>query len=206
MKGKFIVFEGIDGSGSSTQAMMLQNHLVKHNKKSILTCEPTSGPIGNLIRQIQHGRMLVSEDVEKREMVLAHLFAADRMDHLVNDQNGIMASLEKGYHVISTRYTLSSFAYHTFNDDHSLIYSLNKSFMKPDILIYLDCTVECSMDRIHKTRIADLNENHETLRRVKKNYELALDILEYNYRRVDATKSPKLVFWDVLRIIDEIIN
>ena len=206
MKGKFIVFEGIDGSGSSYQAKLLQDHLIKHNQKSILTCEPTNGPIGSLIRQIQLGRTQISEDDEKREKVLAYLFAADRMDHLVNDQNGIIKSLEKGYNVISTRYTLSSFAYHTFNDDFSMIYALNKDFVKPDLLIYLDCPVEVSMDRINNTRIADLNENHETLRRVKENYETAIDILEYNYRRIDATKSPQLVFWDVLKILNDIIN
>ena len=199
MKRKFIVFEGIDGSGTSTLAVMLQDLFIRHNLKSVLTSEPTIGPIGSMIRQILFERVFVSKEQKKREQVLAHLFAADRTDHLYNDKDGIIQHLENGAHVICTRYTLSSYAYHSFSDDFQKTHDLNKNFPEPDILFYLDCPVECAMERISKTRIADINENRENLERVKENYEAAIKKYDIKCIRLNAANTPEQVFSEVVK-------
>ena len=101
-RGKFIVFEGIDGSGKSTQVRILQERLKAAGVYCDTTMEPTGSPIGSLIRQVLTGRL----KMDKR--VIASLFTADRLDHLLNDVNGILAEINQGITVISDRYYFSS--------------------------------------------------------------------------------------------------
>ena len=75
--GKFIAFEGIDGSGKSTQIEYLTEKLKKENIYYYTTMEPTDSPIGSLIHQIMTGR------VKTDNKVIAALFVADRLDHLL---------------------------------------------------------------------------------------------------------------------------
>jgi dTMP kinase len=205
--GKFIVFEGIDGSGSSTQAQMLHEFLLSKAKKALATSEPSPGPIGNMIREIHTGRIFISDDRDKREKVLALLFAADRADHLENDRNGIIKQVKEGYYVVSTRYFLSSLAYHTLaKEDFESVYNLNKSFPPPDYTFYLDCPVECALQRIVSTRLPDINEEESNLRRVAENYKYAID----KYAKligpvsiIDSSRDPSVVREDVISKLSE---
>ena len=75
-KGKFIVFEGIDGSGKSSQMRLLAQYLGDRGVRVHLTCEPTQSPIGSLLRDCLTGKL----DTDER--TIAALFAADRLHHI----------------------------------------------------------------------------------------------------------------------------
>ena len=106
-KGNFIAFEGIDGSGKSTQIGLLAERLKKEGIRCYTTMEPTNGPIGSLIRQVMTGRIRMDNKA------IAGLFAADRLDHLLNEVDGIAAKMEGGMTVLADRYYFSSYAYHS---------------------------------------------------------------------------------------------
>ena len=96
-KGKFIAFEGIDGSGKSTQIQLLNDKLKAEGIYCYTTMEPTDSPIGSLIRQILTGR------IKTDNKAIAALFAADRLDHILNDDNGILTKILNGTTVITSR-------------------------------------------------------------------------------------------------------
>lgn len=191
----FIVFEGIDGSGTSTQAALLHSALISRHERATLTSEPTSGPIGHLIRQINTRRTHVSDQQSVVDTALAYLFAADRFDHLHNDVDGILGRLRDGYTVISTRYYLSSFAYNAHSEaDFALVSTLNARFPQPDLTFYLDCPLEESLRRIQRQgRGPDRQETAENLKRVSSNYERALAAYNGRLVRCDATLPPARV-------------
>ena len=104
LKGTFIVFEGLDCSGSSTQATLLYERLINIGRKVYLTSEPSAGPVGTLIRLFFSGRVILPPARDVRDAQFAYLFAADRFDHLYNPTNGVVKHLEEDVDVISTRY------------------------------------------------------------------------------------------------------
>jgi dTMP kinase len=171
MMPMFIVFEGIDGSGTSTQAQLLAKSLEGVGHPAIVTTEPSNGPIGNLIRQGMKRRVLFTDDKEKFDHQMAYLFAADRHDHLYNDVDGVFKLINEGFFVISTRYYFSSFAYHCENgDDFEFVRNLNNKFPEPDIVIYLDNPIQVSIKRMENRSHQDVYENEDKLTTVKNNY------------------------------------
>ncbi|MFG0705607.1 dTMP kinase [Acinetobacter sp. TYF_19] len=174
-QGKFIVFEGLDGSGTSTQSQMLKDALQASGNKVHLTCEPSNGPIGNMIRQAMQGRVIFSKQDEKFDQQMAYLFAADRYDHLNNQIDGVNKLVDEGFYVISTRYFFSSFAYHvTDSKSEQLVQKLNADFPNPDLLIYLDNPVESSVKRLNSRTVLDRYEEENKLSIVAKNYQRIL--------------------------------
>src|SRR5690554_4018885 len=101
----FIAFEGIDGSGKSTQIALLRSRLESLGYQVHQTCEPTTGPIGRMIRDIFSGKM------EGNHHTIAGLFVADRLHHILNKKDGLIAQLTRGHVVLTDRYVLSSYAY-----------------------------------------------------------------------------------------------
>jgi len=102
MKPKFIVFEGIDGSGTSTQAKLLQEYFLKRGEKAVLSPEPSEGVIGRLIREIMQTNLISIKDQNKFDQQMAYLFAADRHDHLYNDHDGVFKLIhQEQTHVIT---------------------------------------------------------------------------------------------------------
>ncbi|WP_085631947.1 dTMP kinase [Pseudomonas sp. R16(2017)] len=194
MKGKFIVFEGIDGSGTSTQSELLKKALIAKGKLVHLTCEPSNGPIGDLIRQIFKGRVAMpkgTNPVDSADLFdeqMAYLFAADRHDHLYNAVDGVYNLLNKGYTVISTRYFFSSYAYHC-NDatDLTFVESLNKKFPNPDLVIYLDNPIDVSEDRINQRVFKDEYENNKKLAQARNNYQSTFSTYTGNLLILNAT-------------------
>lgn len=205
VRGLFVVFEGIDGSGTSTQAALLHASLVRSGHKASITSEPTSGPIGHLIREIITKRVHVSNDQEVVDRELAYLFAADRFDHLHNDVDGIIARLARGYVSVSTRYYLSSFAYNAHKqEDFDLVKMLNKNFPMPDLTFYLDCPLNEAMRRITADgRGPDRNENLNNLSRVKQNYERALAQYAGQCLVLDATQGTSMLHEQIVQIVME---
>ena len=138
-KGRFIVFEGIDGSGKSTQIQNISKRLKAENLKVYTTFEPTDGPVGSLIRQ------MLSGEIATDQRTIASLFAADRTDHLTNQKNGIKQKVDQGEIVLCDRYYFSSYAYHAqYIDMEWVIHanSLNAEILKPDLTIFIDADPE----------------------------------------------------------------
>ncbi len=184
----FIVFEGLDGSGSSTQSERLAKRLRREGRKVQLSCEPTPGPIGTLIRQIMRGRLHVSTDTAIRDRELAYLFAADRHDHLYNDVDGIIPTIDKGMLAISTRYLFSSAAYNSRTPEHlELILNLNRIFPLPRIIVFVTCPIEVSLERLGKRDVREVYEKEEELRRVWDNYRRILEPVRERVIEVDST-------------------
>lgn len=160
-RGKFIVFEGTDGSGKSTQAKMLLKYLAGKNIPCYLTFEPTDSFVGAFLRAILSGR------AETDEHTIAALFAADRLDHIQNGVNGIKKKLNEGTWVICDRYYFSSFAYNGGQADLEWVIDLNLPAMKmlpPDLTFFLDLPPEEGMARILRRGKA---ERYETLEKQK---------------------------------------
>lgn len=175
-RGKFIVFEGIDGSGKSTQAKMLHEHWITQGIPSHLTCEPTKNTIGKIIRQIFSGELKMDN------LVVAGLFVADRLDHLTNPDYGIIKILDQGINVITDRYYLSSYAYQGVFAPMEWIIQANaqaRELLKPDITFYLDLEPDDSMNRINTNRSTkEIYENLEIQKKVAENYRKAIEIVK----------------------------
>ena len=101
-KNLFIALEGIDGSGKSTQMTRLAEKLTSSGHKVYTTFEPTDSPIGSVIKNIMKGR------IDADHKTIAALFAADRLDHLLNGVNGIVKKMKEGFTVITDRFYFSS--------------------------------------------------------------------------------------------------
>jgi dTMP kinase len=164
-KNLFLAFEGIDGSGKSTQVKLLAAKLTVAGHNVYTTCEPTDGPIGKMIRDIFNHRM------EGDQRTIAALFVADRLEHLLNKRDGILKKLEEGFTVITDRYYFSSYAYHSVHVDMDWVIEINKQcaqLLRPDLNIYIDILPAISMERIKKDRASV--EMYETLENQKKVY------------------------------------
>ena len=144
-RGKFIVFEGTDGSGKTTQMKLLGEYLRERGVATHLTHEPTASPYGTLLRSCMAGK------TDADEHVIALLFAADRIDHIQNAENGMKQLLEQGVTVLCDRYYFSSFAYNGGFVPLEWVVELNRPAMemlRPDLFIYLDVSPEDAMARI----------------------------------------------------------
>ncbi len=172
-KAKFIVFEGIDGSGKSTISNLLFEKLNSEFGNIQKTFEPTDSPIGSVIRNILNKRIIADEKT------IGALFLADRLDHIQNPLTGILNYLKKGINVISDRYYYSSYAYHVPALSLDWLINANKvcaDLLRPDIVFYLDISVDESMKRLSKSRqFHDLFETKEKIAQVTKNYKQAIE-------------------------------
>ena len=208
-RGKFIVFEGLDGSGTSTQARLLQEALINDGREAFLTSEPTHGPVGNLIKLAMTHRLFFSKNIDNDDKQLAYLFAADRFDHLYNSLNGVFEHLDKGAMVSSTRYFLSSFAYHCNDDDDvELVRRLNKDFPPADITFFIDCPPDICIQRINSTRaVPEKYENLVKLESVRKNYLNAIDEYEKTalIYTLDGTQSQSSLHDEILQKLKDVL-
>ena len=171
-KKLFIVLEGIDGSGTSTQSELLKEYFISQGEKAVISPEPSSGIIGNLIRQALKKRILFTKDADLFDEQMAYLFAADRHDHLYNDVDGVFKLINDGFHVISTRYYFSSLSYNCQTPEQfNFVSKLNHKFPNPDLAIYLDISPEVSLSRIKERSLKEVYETKNKLSKVRKNYQ-----------------------------------
>lgn len=157
-KGKFIVLEGIDGSGKSTQADLLIEKLNEHGIRSIKNSEPTDKPIGKLLRKYLKGEHISDP------LAVAALFTSDRLDHITSP-DGLLSLLNSGTTVVCDRYYFSSYAYNAHGLPVSDIISLNApcaKLLRPDLTVYIDIPVQAALNRIFTGRPSDAIEIYES--------------------------------------------
>ena len=204
-KGSFLVFEGIDGSGKGTQIARLKTRIMQNGGKCYNTFEPSGGPIGSLLRQYLSGRMKADE------RTLAALFASDRLDHLLNETDGICPQIDKGIHVICDRYILSNYAYQGSTTSLEWVMQLNKTalqILKPDCHIFLDVDPQTALERMSADRLhRDLYETKERLTKVRNTYLSLIRKLEgeENILVIDGNQTAEKVSEDILKGISHLI-
>ena len=172
----FIVFEGIDGSGKSTQIELLENRLAAMGLSVYKTFEPTRGPIGALLRRILTG------EAEAGPHAVAHLFAADRTEHILHKEYGIRNKVDQGTIVLCDRYYFSSFAYHAREMDMQRVIDLNAynmELLKPTVNVFIDVDPAVSFKRLQKCRPRlELFETETIMKEVRSLYFKAFDRLQ----------------------------
>jgi dTMP kinase len=135
-RGRFLVLEGLDGAGTTTQAARLQAWLEARGRKVHLTAEPSRGPVGTQIRHVLSGRLRGAGGRPFSPEALALLFAADRLDHWESE---IRPRLEEGMDVVSDRYVLSSLAYQAVDTGAAdWVAAINGRAPAPDLTLFLE--------------------------------------------------------------------
>ena len=192
-RAPFIVFEGIDGSGKTTQKNLLCRRLSAMGIPVYPTREPTDEKIGRFIRGILSG------DTAVDNRVTAALFVADRLDHLFSKEHGMLCELQSGVPVVCDRYYFSSYAYHSVDMPMEWVMQANSiaaQTLRADCTVFIDLPPEKAMERIRKNR--ENTELFETLARlsaVRENY----------FRAFELTKDTEnIVIIDGDRPIEEI--
>ncbi len=174
--GRFIVLEGIDGAGTTTQSALLVERLRREAPKTPvkITREPSDGPIGSLVRQVLTGRIVIPGGRAPGWATMALLFAADRMDHVESD---IEPFLAQGGVIVSDRYDASSLAYQSVSSGRGgekaveWIRELNKHALRPDLTIVLDLPSEiAAVRREVRGEAAQLYEQNEVQRALAEFY------------------------------------
>lgn len=174
--GRFIVLEGIDGAGTTTQTARLAERLRSTDSKTPvrITREPSDGPIGSLIRQVLTGRIVVPGGRAPGWATMALLFAADRMDHVEADIEPVLAD---GGIVISDRYDASSLAYQSVSSGRGgekaveWIRELNRHALRPDLTIVVDLPSDlAAVRREGRGEPAQLYEQNEVQRALAEFY------------------------------------
>lgn len=173
--GRFIVLEGIDGAGTTTQTARLTDRLRAESKAPVrATREPSDGPIGSLVRQVLTGRIVSPGGRAPGWATMALLFAADRMDHVESEIEPVLGS---GGIVVSDRYDASSLAYQSVSSGRGgeaaveWIRHLNRHALRPDLTIVLDLPSDLAATR-RETRgeAAQLYEQNEVQRALAEFY------------------------------------
>src|SRR3954467_14064610 len=194
--GRFIVFEGLDGAGTTTQAKLLAERLQQKGRTVYLAHQPSDGPVGQLIRQILAGRAATTQADGKLgmvdERVMALLFAPARRDHLGSH---IGPRLARGEDVILDRYTLSSLAYQGASVSHDFIVHANRFARRPDLTLFLYVPATVALERV-RSRGAKL-ERYETAQQ--------LAVIEREYSRLVGTLA-SVVSIDGTRPISEVAD
>jgi dTMP kinase len=164
-RGRFVVLEGIDGAGTTTQVAKLAERLRQDRVQVRTTREPSDGPIGTLARLVLTGRIVSPAGRSPGWATMALLFAADRMDHVETEIEPFLAS---GGVVISDRYDASSLAYQSVMSGRGgepaveWIRQINKHAMRPDLTVVLDLPPDvAAMRREARGEAAQLYEQNE---------------------------------------------
>lgn len=201
--GVFLVLDGIDGCGKSTQAKLLFDYFQKKGIPAVLTTEPSQGELGKLLRKYL-------KDSTSPAALDALIFAADRIDHCHNE---ILPSLQNGKIVITDRYIDSSIVYQSIQGENQglttdWVMQINKFSQTPDITIIFDLDPEVALRR-------KLNQNQsnpdsmekfekiEFQRKIRKRFiEIATAKKDSNYFIINTNQSIDAVFQEILKIFD----
>ncbi len=209
MNGRFITFEGIDGSGKSTQLRMLEAVLRSRGLDPVITREPGGTSLGRALR----GAFLESdEEVSPMAELLA--FAADRAQHV---DRLIKPALDAGKLVISDRYADATYAYQGsgrgFSEEQVLqVIELATRGLKPDLTLFFDIEVSEALHRMLLRTENDAkrnrmdNETAEFYTRVRAAYLGIADREPERFRIIDASGSVEEIHGRVLAIVDASIS
>lgn len=200
-RGRFIAFEGLDGSGKSTVFSHLARRLEAEKIPHGFTHEPTEGAIGKKIYDILYGRAAM---VSGRE--LQRLYIEDRKEHI---ETFIEPALKNGMLVLCDRYWLSTLAYGMLTEPKEVFIELHRkilgnNFLLPDFTILLDLPASLAMERLGKSsRSLDFFEKVGKQERIRSHYlELASSAIDPNVAIIDAALEPSAVaesVWESLK-------
>ena len=192
-----ISFEGINGSGKTTQSKKLYQYLVSKGIPASLYREPGGTKLGEKLREI-----IITEEMDERTELF--LFEASR-SRLITEK--VIKDLEKGKIVILDRFTLSTLAYQGYGKgiDLEVINEFNRFAtrgIEPDLIVLIDVPVEVAIKRLkNRNRF----EGKEFLERVRRGFlEIAKD--KKNVVIIDGTKEENTVFEDVLKRLSSIFG
>ncbi|MDR1419633.1 MAG: dTMP kinase [Treponema sp.] len=194
----FAVFEGCDGSGTTTQMGLLRKRLqARSSPPFFLTSEPTDGPIGRLIRSALGG------DAGLAPETVARLFAADRGEHLFAS-GGIAERAGRGELVVSDRYVPSSLVYQGLACGGDLPRILNEDFPAPELIVFFDLESETALERMKNREKREIYEYPEFQARVGESYRRILPSFRDRGTllfTVNASGSPEEVAGEVWRAL-----
>ncbi|MEM4133997.1 MAG: dTMP kinase [Candidatus Micrarchaeia archaeon] len=203
-KGKFIVLEGIDGCGKSTQIENIANYLFSKDKSNhiLITREPTMiSSYGKKVRDL----LKKQKNIEKNAALFTRLYVNDRKFHI---KKMIIPAMKQGCIVISDRYKYSTFAYQLSQGDklENLI-KLHKGLLVPDLVLILDISEEESIKRTSDQKEKELFEKKEFLRKVKANYLKMKELFPHeNIVIIDGERSKEEVFDSIKKEIDRLFE
>lgn len=171
----FIVFEGIDGAGTTTQLNILKK---KCGSNFLFTAEPSRSPVGKFLRSMLGGNVPVTNETA------TYLFAADRNEHLNADISfsedgilcgGIKKACGQGKCVVCDRYIFSSLAYQSIDCSPSVPRMLNSLFPLPELLFYFDIDAKTALSRVDSRGSREIYEKLEFLEKTVIEYRKAID-------------------------------
>ena len=197
----FIVFEGGDGSGTSTQLSLLGDKFAGSGNKPVFypTFEPTESAIGVIIRSA------LKKDIVFKAETLARLFAADRTEHLYA-AGGIVERCRRGELVVCDRYVLSSLVYQGIECGEELPQSLNSAFPAPELLLFFDIDPQTALERLQNRSSLEIYERLEFQKKVRERYHSLLSGYKNAGIRVeiiDASQSVEKVAEDVWKAVSK---
>ena len=198
LKG-FIVFEGLDGSGTTTQIDALCDCFHRAGRPFFRTAEPSDGVVGRFLRESVLNGNPNHLDAES----ILHLYVADRHDHIYGE-NGVISNLKKSGVAIQDRYWFSTLAYQGVDIAYDRIFDLNKDFPYPEHLIYLKCPVDVCMQRIaSRGKEREIFEKSEFLNKVADNYDRAFENLPsgVGFHVVDSSALAREVHDKLMKIL-----
>lgn len=205
-RGLFIVIEGVDGSGKTTQSELLSAYLRGLGRKVHHTAEPTATGLGGMVRDglgAEHPR--TSDE-------LAAMFLADRVAHNVSQKSGIRQYVEGGTDVVCDRYYYSSIAYQGVDGSLEWVADMNlncPSIMKPDICIFIDLDPEKCLEHIRagRSHFEIYEENAAVISETRRRYGIVFDMLagRDNIVIVDGARSREEVFADIRSAVEKLL-
>jgi len=197
-RGKFIVLEGLDGSGKSTQFDLLVDYLKGRGRDVIATKEPTmDSDSGRKIKQVLRKEIIIEP------LGLQKLYAQDRKEHL---ENKVISALKNGKFVVSSRYAFSTFAY-GYSDglDVDLLVKINDNFLLPDLTLVIDVSPKECIRRIEKRGvIKELWEKKNKLTKANEIYKKLPAMFE-NVFLINGEGPVQEVFEDIKNEIKKLL-
>ena len=197
----FIVLEGLDGSGTTTQMRLLAERLAKMGLAHTATCEPTDGVIGRLLRSI----LTLETHAHPRSVAL--LYAADRSEHVYAPRTGIVARASSGELVVCDRYLFSSIAYQSVDCGVDFVLGINAGLPLPQCLIFLDTPVDVCQDRLARRGKPELFDGQAFQSRVRDGYIQALERYRGSGMRVarlDGDRPAGLIHGDIWKVLSDL--
>jgi dTMP kinase len=173
----FVVLEGLDGAGTTTQMRLLCDRLEREGRAHAGSWEPTDGPVGRLIRSI------LARRVKALPLTVALLFAADRHQHLAGP-DGVIERTARGELVVSDRYLFSSLAYQSIECGFRRVLDLNEDFPLPELLVFIDTPVAVSQARLDRRTHRELYDGAGFQARVREGYLQAIEHFQGSGMRV----------------------
>jgi dTMP kinase len=206
MKNLFIVMDGIDGTGKSTQLSRLHDYLFKRDKRVriLTTREPTFGKYGRKVRRIlaQHKDPMSDSDL------LLELYVKDRQEHVSKLINPFLKNKDGNVSIVlCDRYYYSTIAYQNAQGIRlKKVLALNRRFLKQDLGIILDLNPETALKRISRERAVEKFEKLEFMVKIRQNFHLLKEVIPDNLVYIDTSGSEGETFRKIRREVDKLFK